>query len=258
MQYHIITSIQESEAMKNIVLIRHGQSLGQTAHTRGIDRKNDNRLVDCFLTQKGMNQAHELRKEINDLHNIFKFELVVTSPLTRAVATCLLCFGHLSTEFNVNDGVPFICHPDLAETGGKIPENRGRDVKDILKDLDKHFIATKPIDFSLLPSSWPDAVGGSVSYFMEWLAQRPEKNIAVVCHHNVIKSLLGNSITTVPNCVPIHCVMVDGDFRSLHLQSNINDTHGGSLLQNNSSNTKREDVNHGKKTERFRNSKNKK
>mmetsp|Transcript_15951 Transcript_15951/g.20247 ORF Transcript_15951/g.20247 Transcript_15951/m.20247 type:complete len:251 (+) Transcript_15951:75-827(+) len=217
--------------MKNIVLIRHGESLGQTARARGVSRQRDDSLTDCFLSQKGIQQAYDLRGEISDLHNEYKFELICMSPLTRAVATCVLGLGHLSEQRAAEEqegqgeAVPFLCHPDLAETGGRIPENQGRPIKKVVKDIEQklcHFPSTyeavNDIDFSLLPSSWPRHQG-EVAYFMEWLGTRMETSIAIVCHHNVIQALLGYACERIPNCVPLQCIMIDGDFRSLHLRS---------------------------------------
>ena len=236
--------------MKNITLLRHGESLGQTAYHNGIDRQKDPSLHDCFLSQKGIGQACQLRKTIDELHNEEKFELVCVSPLTRAIATCVLGLGHLSeTCMNDDDAdikdlscegknqlhhqqrlqgktasIPFICHPDLAESGGRIPENKGRPIKKVMRTIEENlsfispsYAAVHSIDFSLLPEKWP-RYHGYVSTFIEWLHQRPETNIAVVCHHNVIKALCGRGqVREVFNCIPVQCVLVDGDYRSLHI-----------------------------------------
>ena len=123
--------------MKNIVLIRHGESLGQTARENGLSRSKDPSLRDCFLSRKGIHQACGLRREIDNLHQQNKFELICTSPLTRAAATCVLGLGHLSEScISISEdghggsgesSVPFICHPNLAESGCRgMPENQGR------------------------------------------------------------------------------------------------------------------------------------
>ncbi|KAL7577339.1 hypothetical protein ACA910_002075 [Epithemia clementina (nom. ined.)] len=67
-------------------LIRHGESLGQRASRQA--RKSDDRLIDCALTRKGMEQA----KLIPQLLLSPPIQLVVTSPLTRAIQTTLLAF----------------------------------------------------------------------------------------------------------------------------------------------------------------------
>ena len=160
-----------------------------------------------------------------------------TSPLTRAVATCVLALGHIparegeaTTLTTAVATTPFICHPDLAEVGSSIPENRGRPITTVLREVRnslKHHgevSCLNRIDFSLLPPSWPDTTASasapknkpSVRIFLQWLHDRPETNIAVVCHHNVIQNLLHDR-RRVPNCVPITCVMNEGDPTSLYL-----------------------------------------
>jgi hypothetical protein len=96
------------------------------------------------------------------------------------------------------------------------------------KDLKKKLALVCPsssacidhIDFSLLPNSWPlvDDSGKSeiklkLDIFLKWFMEREEKNIAVVCHFNIIRWLLGNAIDRVPNCMPIECVLLDGTAR---------------------------------------------
>jgi broad specificity phosphatase PhoE len=116
--------------MKNVILIRHGQSLGQTARDNGIRRKDES-LVDCFLSNRGVHEAHELRSNGTLLR--YNFDLVCTSPLSRAVATCVLALGHI-TEHEIGnsaDGVPttpFLAHSCISKAGKGIPENTGREI----------------------------------------------------------------------------------------------------------------------------------
>jgi len=213
--------------MKTVVLIRHGQSLGQTAYDNGISRK-DKSLLDCFLTDQGIREALELRS--NETIGRHNFDLVCTSPLTRAVATCVLGLGHI-TEHEMEksaDGLPvtpFIAHSYISEAGKGIPENHGRAISVLKKDLREKLSTDCPsssscldhVDFSLLPSSWPvvkirmSKRENRIQMFLEWLAERDEKCIAVVCHFHIIIWLLNNSIDYVPNCEPIECVLpMDG------------------------------------------------
>eukprot|EP00816_Leptocylindrus_hargravesii_P009196 CAMPEP_0196811436 /NCGR_PEP_ID=MMETSP1362-20130617/17526_1 /TAXON_ID=163516 /ORGANISM="Leptocylindrus danicus, Strain CCMP1856" /LENGTH=230 /DNA_ID=CAMNT_0042186731 /DNA_START=58 /DNA_END=747 /DNA_ORIENTATION=+ len=229
--------------MKNIVLIRHGESLGQTARHRGLSR-SDPSLVDCFLTNKGIQQASQLR--CDPTLTQYNFDLVCTSPLTRALSTCILALGHIiegsnkdegdkgeessspvSTSLGVanstdpkenpaqnkhlNSGIqpnrvqtPFVARADICEFGGKIPENHGRPVHKIVKDLEEKLapLLSSPssaecldyIDFSMLPPCWPKLGNeqnsrkhSGIERFLSWLAGRPEETVAVVCHYNVIK-----------------------------------------------------------------------
>jgi len=117
---------------------------------------------------------------------------------------------------------PFIACAAISEVGTDVPENKGRDVQVLLGDLTNKLSLVWPstlcldhIDFSMLPESWPEiehdksAKKKELERFLEWIANRQEENIAVVCHHNVIKWMLDNSIHMVPNCVPIECVLTD-------------------------------------------------
>lgn len=229
--------------MKNIVLIRHGESLGQTARRRGQSR-SDPRLVDCFLSSKGIQEASQLRS--NGILNQYDFDLVCTSPLSRALLTCILALGHiiedeLLLEEKHQSGVltftstpvpsitptrttrtPFIARADICEIGKGIPENQGRPLGPLVKDLKKKLSIVSSsakcmdhIDFSMLPISWPEIEGTSsgrkhgVASFLAWLTSRPEENVAIVCHYNVIKWMLQNAIDRVPNCTPIECILTD-------------------------------------------------
>lgn len=210
--------------MKNVVLIRHGQSLGQTAWDNGISRK-DKSLLDCFLTERGIREATKLRSDPRLLG--YNFDLVCTSPLTRAVATCVMAFGRI-TEHEIKESAdgaphtPFIAHSAISEAGTGIPENTGRAINTVKKDLKKKLLRCDPsamtcldhIDFSLLPESWPiikkSVKKCKLESFLKWLLlEREEKTIAVVCHYNIIRWLLGNAINRVSNCMPIECVLFD-------------------------------------------------
>jgi len=208
--------------MKNIVLIRHGQSLGQTASHQGVSRE-DSSFTDCFLTSKGVKEAIQLRS--NRILNQYEFDLVCTSPLSRAVSTCVLALGGIIEKEIREKGVastPFIANADISEAGKGVPENKGRDVQVLLEDLTTKLLVVSPstvcldhIDFSMLPESWPDIEDDKsvkkqkLEKFLKWIANREEETIAVVCHYNVIRWMLNNSIYKVPNCVPIECVLTD-------------------------------------------------
>ena len=187
---------------KTIILIRHGESLGQTSRKRGI-RRNDPSLLDADLSRKGESQAKALKKWPSLESNI---ELVVVSPLTRALRTAALGFGHLDTS------IPFICYPGLKErNAGKkgIPENIARPVVRIQKENPK---LLERISFNLLPNAWPETDVFSSYQLQElnqWLLARPETKIVLVCHHNIIRSLVPMYQHSIINCSPIVCTLDD-------------------------------------------------
>jgi len=266
--------------MKNIVLIRHGESLGQTARKRGTSR-SDPSLQDCFLSSRGVREAQQLRS--NDILQQYSFDLVCVSPLTRALSTSILGLGHIieqeeqdkedidqrqhqqrQHQRHSNTRIPFIARADICEFGG-IPENHGTPLRKLIKSVKEQLSTVSGpssvdclhhIDFSMLPLSWPDTntntntnintntktktktktntqtnantnIGGKgnrkgnrngkgkgnhkrgIESFMSWLSERPEENIAIVCHYNVIRWMLQNVIHHVPNCTPIECILTD-------------------------------------------------
>jgi Fructose-2,6-bisphosphatase len=252
--------------MKHVVLIRHGQSLAQQAakhHQNGsgkskgsrYSRKNDPELQDCFLSHKGVQQAIDLSR--NEILLKYHFDLICTSPLTRAIATtCLWQIYSLnhprhhdqqqaegagslvlpSSSVAPNTAaaaaavtpIPIVVRAEISEAGSRIPENQGRRVHVIVKDLKEKLSSYSTntttlasssflldedwIDFSMLPDSWPNVDcghGGMLESFTTWLNSRQEMNVAVVCHCHVIRWLLRNAIDRVPNCEPIECILTN-------------------------------------------------
>jgi len=103
-----------SNSTKNVIIIRHALSQWNARYQEIGD---DPVIFDPLLTEKGRSQAlalHPLREKYN-------FELVVTSPLTRAIDTMLLaCFGTtdptvLKERVTREKFPPIIVHPLLNE-----------------------------------------------------------------------------------------------------------------------------------------------
>mmetsp|Transcript_29804 Transcript_29804/g.60504 ORF Transcript_29804/g.60504 Transcript_29804/m.60504 type:complete len:231 (+) Transcript_29804:1192-1884(+) len=214
---HIIIRLLADTTMKKVVLIRHGESLGQIARKNGISRR-DPSLTDCFLSPKGIQQATELKG--NAILNRYQFDLICSSPLTRALATCCLAFGHLAEERNKDDAcstTTFVVNSDICEIGGRIPENQGRPLNKVLRAIRKELgwcisqHCLDRFDFTSLPVSWPFHPKGrdGKENFIQWLRGRDETTIGVVCHYNTIRWLLQNAVDDVPNCHPIECILTD-------------------------------------------------
>lgn len=191
-----------SREPKLVYLIRHGESLGQAAKRNGMDRHRDARLIDAGLTQAGQNQAAAIGPRFLGRERFDGIELVVSSPMTRALHTALLAF---STK-------PVLIHYDLAEIGSRVPENTPRDIKCVLHELKP--LVSAPIDYvSLQPENWPNVSDYSpkstrirrIQEAFRWLFhERPERVLAVVCHFCVIQSALDVPIRPI-NATPIAC-----------------------------------------------------
>ena len=176
---------------KTIFFIRHGESLGQACASLE-QRVSDDSLRDCGLSPLGQQQARHIPQQLRALlldeqerschHGSPKsrrsqsdaIQLVVTSPLTRAMQTTLLAFGGESYndhDAHINDEqesssqsattttttpststrrmskmLPVICHYDLREIGNPIPENIPRPMNDVLRDLGIQTTTTRDPD----------------------------------------------------------------------------------------------------------------
>jgi phosphohistidine phosphatase SixA len=145
---------QINKKKKDVVifhLIRHGQSVGQTVDRQR--RMNDTNLLDCGLSKLGVEQARAIQLPSS-------VQLIVSSPLTRAVATACLAAAAASnqsppttthddqgttTTTTTSGGkqqkrlLPILIHYHLRELGSMIPENIPRRIKDVQNDLARSY-----------------------------------------------------------------------------------------------------------------------
>ena len=190
---------------KTLYLIRHGESLGQAAPRQV--RQTDPNLLDCALTPKGISQALHVPKLLdNDTYD--NIELVVSSPLTRALLTSAHAFPDK----------PILVHYHARELGSHIPENTPRAINHVQRDLQTmHFIEQQTIDNidfdSLQPDAWPhrhDALPkvirrDRIRDLLYWLTTRPECKIAMVCHYHVIRAALQDPSLQPSNGAILEC-----------------------------------------------------
>jgi len=189
---------------KLVYLIRHGESLGQKASRSA--RQSDPALQDCGLSDVGIQQASKLG-------NSLSVDLVISSPLQRALQTSLTAFG---------PATPILCHYHLREIGSPIPENCPRRMAHVLEDLKRLNLDTSCLDYEKLqPPGWPDSSNDApkvvrsrdhIPNIFKWIAShRPEQTIAVVCHYHVIRAALRledgshDPALKPSNCEPISC-----------------------------------------------------
>ncbi len=201
-----IIPIDPNMPTKIIYLIRHGQSEGQVAKKNGLDRKTDLRLRDCCLTAKGEKEAENIRKLLTG-EEFESIQLVLSSPLSRALHTALLAFPTKD----------ILVHFDLREVGCNAPENSPRAMNQVLDDLQGVLNMRdqrKLLDTTTLkPKDWPRDCSPQVikkeriRRVFDWIYQeRDEMVFAVVCHHNVIRSAVTNGEKIRPmNGIPIRC-----------------------------------------------------
>ena len=191
---------------KTIYFMRHAESNAQICRKREIDSPS---LLDCYITRLGVIQATSAWYDKNNLP-----ELIVVSPLTRAIQTAIIAFDNID--------IPIICHPYLKEVGGsKLPENHFRGVVNLLNDknLQSYSLFDK-IDLSLITSEWCNSYEANnaprkVTYLsdklLKWLLERPEKRILCVTHYNVIKNILGG-VEEINNTKIFTCLLYEDSY----------------------------------------------
>ena len=192
--------------IKTIYFMRHAESNAQICRKREIDSPS---LLDCYITRLGVIQAKSAWYDKNNLP-----ELIVVSPLTRAIQTAIIAFDNID--------IPIICHPYLKEVGGsKLPENHFRGIVNLLNDKNLHIYSLfDKIDFSLITSEWSNSYEANnaprkVTYLsdklLKWLLERPEKIILCVTHYNVIKNILGG-VGEINNTKIFTCLLYEDSY----------------------------------------------
>ena len=177
---------------RRTLCIRHGQS---TANVAWDETGIDPGLPDARLTPTGEAQVRDARALLRDR----RFDLVVVTPLTRALQTASGLFeGHPSNPRVVVEAL----HRERLESSGDV----GR--------LPAHLAAEYPaLDLAHLPDIWWHAEGepgqngfhpeplettlARVELFRAFLARRPERDVAVVGHGTFFYHLTG---VFLPNC----------------------------------------------------------
>ncbi len=167
-----------------IFLIRHGQSTFN-AHFEATG--TDPGHVDARLTELGQRQALEARAAMAALGPV---DLVVSSPLTRAIQTSLGIFGGTGTKLEVTcrhrEHLTHMC--DI----GRSPRDLAADFPDVAFDhLDDPWWHDGPLDHRGVPEE-PEALFlRRVAEFSAWIAAHPAGRVAVVGHGSFFRTLAG-------------------------------------------------------------------
>ncbi|KAL3892790.1 MAG: hypothetical protein SGPRY_014783, partial [Prymnesium sp.] len=156
-----------------------------------IDNDPSFTYLDPGLTPKGKSQAEALQPRASRLST----ELLVTSPMRRAMQTALIAFSSASCS-------PAVIATDLChEVGGKhtcdkrraISELRaefpGVDYSEILEEED-------PLWLDGLTRESLENLSTRAARFAEWLMKRPEKEIAVASHSAFLLAIFNAVFTT--------------------------------------------------------------
>jgi broad specificity phosphatase PhoE len=171
-------------ATRRIHLIRHGQSLFNAAFDPAT--RTDPMLFDSPLSPRGRAQAEALRDEARGLGA----ELVVTSPLTRAIETTLAAFGPdhapVLVEALHRERVEHSC--DVGRSPAELAAAFPGLAFGHLDDPWWHSDGSHPRAIVVEPEP---TLLARVAAFRVWLGARPERVIAVVGHGTFLNRLTG-------------------------------------------------------------------
>jgi len=204
---------------KCVWLCRHGRGEHNEAREpkrEGSDPDKDENLIDAKLSKKteaegkvpGEEEVQNAKADVKRWKK--KPELIVCSPLTRAIQTAVAMF-----EEELNAGVKLVIRPELRE-GGSSLENQGRKISELRADpVWRTYSATVQDrlnaafdDFSKdecgklwdevaadTPGKWQAYAKDGEKRFKDiakWLRQQDAQYIATVCHFGSIHHFLQN------------------------------------------------------------------
>ncbi|WP_430913261.1 histidine phosphatase family protein [Methylobacterium sp. sgz302541] len=189
-------------ASPRIVCIRHGESTFNAAHRL---TGEDPGHVDARLTERGRAQVDAARARLHDI----PFDLVVTSPLTRAIETTMGLFGEHPSRPEV---LVEVLHRECQESSCDV----GRAASEIAAEFPHLKVDHLPevwwhAEEEVAPGSYPveprALFDGRVAAFRQWLARRPERILAVVGHGTFFYHLTG---VWLDNCQSVEFDPVSG------------------------------------------------
>ena len=182
--------------MKNLYFIRHGYALHNFLYWK--IGKNAYDIRDTQLLQKGIEQATNLNVTWEKKN---KIDLVVCSPSIRTLDTALLVFKNTNHKIIASDHV-------LEYPQGSEECNRRKD-KSVLQALYPQ-VDFSDIKYEKLPWNYTretkECLHKRIDTFIDWVKERPEKNIAVISHSSFIGELkdgvIGDEEHELKHCFP--------------------------------------------------------
>lgn len=175
---------------QRVYLLRHGYSTFQESY----DATNeDPGFIDARLAERGHEQVRLAAAAIPNLG----IELVVTSPLTRAIQTVLGIFDGtplppVLVDARVRERLGDMC--DI----GRSPAELAEEYPNLdFAHLPERWWYDGPLDARGVPMEpWPE-VEARARQFGDWLRSRPEATILVVSHFGLLRNL---GATDIANC----------------------------------------------------------
>ena len=168
---------------QTVILIRHAQS---TFNAHYAATGQDPGHIDARLTDLGLSQVAEARERLADT----PVDLVVVTPLTRALQTAHGIFGERSIPMHVTclhrERLESSC--DVGRSPGLLAADFPHLAFDHLADPWWHAPEGHEGPFAQEPE---DVFLDRVARFRTWVAARPEPRVAVIGHGTFFRALTG-------------------------------------------------------------------
>ncbi|XVF64938.1 hypothetical protein PTKIN_Ptkin09bG0206600 [Pterospermum kingtungense] len=172
---------------KIIHLVRHGQAMHNVEGDKNREALLSPHLFDAELSPLGLQQVDKLRKDVHASGLLKRIELVVTSPLYRAMQTAIGAFGsdHESRADGKFSAISALYCPQIMAV-----------------ELCRDRLGVRPSDMRRRmdgedDSMWnPDVrepeeeISARMIQFMKWLWTRPEQEIVIVSHGIILQHIL--------------------------------------------------------------------
>jgi broad specificity phosphatase PhoE len=189
----LIELVDSNLSEKNIYFIRHPESEHNVLEAKySLFEFEKWNIHDPKLTQKGIEQANNIKKKINEKK--VHFDTVFVSPLSRTIQTYFLI------EKDINNDSKIIVTDFVREgLSSHLDKNKGK----ILSQLKEENKNTK-LDFEYMTKEYwwfdlgekkDDESEGSQRFslrlrlFILWLSFRPDKNILIISHSHVFVNI---------------------------------------------------------------------
>ncbi|WVF71212.1 hypothetical protein IAT40_006012 [Kwoniella sp. CBS 6097] len=182
-----------SATLKRIHLTRHAQA------EHNVD--SDYTIADAPLTNLGREQSKNLNKLSKDTFQKTA-ELLVCSPLRRPMETMLIGYPELKSRLE-NEGKPVILLDTLQEVGPYPCDTPTYPIEKLKASNGGIFSS---LDFSTLSEDYASKSGIYDPYrgperareVRKWLRDRPEKEIVVVAHGDILRCIADNENSSRP------------------------------------------------------------
>lgn len=172
--------------IKTIYWIRHGEALSNVSEL-------NSQIIDPSLTFNGLSQCNKLKKHIKISGIDSKIDLIVCSPLLRALETCYNVFNEQIYQTN------FIVLDQIREHIDKPCHKRSNisELKPKYKFMDFSNVTNEDVEYK--NHNGQESKSNVISrceWFIDWICGRKEKNIVVITHGNFLYPMFNNVLNS--------------------------------------------------------------